>query len=99
MTSRQQIEEQRLLTALDGEADGILAFDEDRAVVRLNRMLSVLLGVTPEEKRGASASDITRRHAAPLSPDTASLQEVAVDLQNDRNQGALRGPSLVLPCL
>lgn len=99
MTSRQQTEEQRLLTALDGEADGILVFDEDRTVVRLNRTLSVLLGVTPEDERGVSASDFIRRHVAPLSPDTASLQEVAVDLQNDRNQGALRGPSLVLPCL
>ncbi|MDK2990639.1 MAG: hypothetical protein PWR16_2168 [Methanoculleus sp.] len=85
MTSRQQTEEQRLLTALDGEADGILVFDEDRTVVRLNRTLSVLLGVTPEDERGVSASDFIRRHVAPLSPDTASLQEVAVDLQNDRS--------------
>ncbi len=85
MTSVQQTEEQRLLTALDGEADGILVFDENRTVVWLNRTLSVLLDVTSEEERGASASDFIRRHVAPLSPDTASLQEVAVDLQNDRS--------------
>ncbi|WP_214041646.1 PAS domain S-box protein [Methanoculleus sp.] len=85
MTSVQQIEEQCLLIALDGEADGILVFDEDRTVVWLNRTLSVLLDVTPEEERGASVSDFIRRLMAPLSPDTASLQEIAVDLQNDRS--------------
>jgi len=85
MTSVQQIEEQRLFNALDGEAGGILVFDGGRTVVWLNRALSELLDVTPEEERGASASDFIRRHVAPLSPDTASLQEVAIDLQNDRS--------------
>ena len=85
MTFEQQIEEQRLFNALEGEDNGVLVFDEDRTVVWLNRTLSVLLDVAQEEERGANVSDFIRRYVVPLSPDVASLQEVAADLQNDRS--------------
>ncbi len=92
MTSMQQIEEQRLFAALDGEADGILILDPDRNVVWFNRTLQRLLGVRPEDVRGESIAAFLRRHVAPLSPQQASVQEVALDLQDDRSVQRLPVP-------
>ncbi len=74
-----------MFTALDGEADGILVLDGDRRVVWLNRTLRELLDVRPEDVGGESVSAFIQRHVAPLSPDPASVQEVAVGLQGDRS--------------
>ncbi len=86
------IEEQRLFTALDDEADGILVLDRDRSVVWFNRTLQCLLGVRPEDVRGEGIAAFLCGYVAPLSPEQASVREVALDLQDDRSVRRLPVP-------